>query len=359
MRVIACSSPYGKGGIGQHFAQLVEQSRQGGGLERYHTPRPKPGDEKGQRLEGRWWHRALLRYTPIRFSPSWTNHVTNELFDRRLAARLTGSGRFMGFVGTSLHSFRRAAELNVEHLELVAANSHVDNLMRLHKRATRQTGIKDTWLNEAQRRKTLKEYEMADIIHVHSEYVRESFLAEGVPADKLQRMVLEVDPRFEPPAERPDDGVFRVVYVGRVDATKGIPLLLEAFSQLEDPAELTLVGGWSTRAMRKYMQRQLQRDSRIVMAPGDPLPALQRADVFVHPTFEDGFGYAPMEALACGVPVIVTEDTGMKEYVREGENGFVVPTGSAEALHERMEHLRRQSLANSQFRKRSKIAADE
>ena len=51
-----------------------------------------------------------------------------------------------------------------------------------------------------------------------------------------------------------------------------------------------------------------------------------------------------MEALACGVPVVVTEDTGMKEYVEEGVNGYVVPTGHVDALVERLEHLRRHPL---------------
>jgi glycosyltransferase involved in cell wall biosynthesis len=46
-----------------------------------------------------------------------------------------------------------------------------------------------------------------------------------------------------------------------------------------------------------------------------------------------------MEALACGVPVIATEDTGMKEYIRPGENGFVVPTGNREAIRERLEWI--------------------
>ncbi len=91
----------------------------------------------------------------------------------------------------------------------------------------------------------------------------------------------------------------------------------------------------------------MKRNPCIHVAPGGPLPALQHADVFVHPTYEDGPGYALMEALACGVPVVVTEDTGMKEYVQEEINGHVVPTGSWKALLERMEHLRRHPLAGS------------
>jgi Glycosyltransferase len=342
MRVIACNSAYGEGGIGQHFAQLVEEARARGMLGRYYAPGLKANDEKGRRVEKRRWHDWVVQYTPVRFSPGWRSFVYNELFDRQVAGVLDAPAeRFMGFVGKSLHSFQRAADLGAERLELVAANSHVRNLERRHDWADEQHGLGDSWLNAAQKRKTLREYEAADTIYVHSEYTRQSFLDAGIPEDTLERTFLRVHPRFQPPARRPDDDTFRIVYVGRVEATKGIPLLLEAFSRLSVPdRQLTLVGGWSTRRMRKYMEDWLT-DERIRVAPGDPRPALHEADVFVHPTYEDGFAYAPMEALACGVPVIVTEDTGMKEYVREGRNGYVVPTGRVSPIVDRLEHLYR------------------
>jgi glycosyltransferase involved in cell wall biosynthesis len=46
-----------------------------------------------------------------------------------------------------------------------------------------------------------------------------------------------------------------------------------------------------------------------------------------------------MEALASGLPVLTTADTGMKEYVQEGENGFVIATGDSDAILERIELL--------------------
>jgi len=348
MRIIACNSSYGQGGVGQHFAQLVEEARARGELARYYAPGLKADDEKGCRVDIRRWQEWLVQYTPARFSPSWRSYLYNEFFDRRVANTLDRAAeRFMGFVGKSLRSFRRAAELGTDHLELVAANSHVRNLKRLHNWAREQHGIGDSWLNPSQMRKTLREYEAADTIYVHSEYTRQSFLDADVPADKLERTYLQVAPHFHPPDRRPADGSFRIAYVGRVEATKGVPLLLEAFEALPvSEKQLTLVGGWSTRRMRKYMEDWMTND-RIQMAPGDPRPVLHEADVFVHPTYEDGFGYAPMEALACGVPVIATEDTGMKEYLREGENGFVVPTGRVDPIVDRLLHLREHPAATT------------
>lgn len=342
MRTIACNSAYGQGGVGQHFAQLVEETRNTGALSSYWAPGIKTGDPKGRVVERKRWQDWLVQYTPVRFSRGWRSYLYNEFFDLDVASLLdTPPQRFMGFVGTSLRTFRRASNLGVETLELVAANSHVHNLQRMHRRAHEQHGIGDSWLNGAQKRKTLLEYEAANTIFVHSEYTRQSFLKAGVSEEKLERTYLKVDPRFRPPHHQTSDDTFRIVYVGRVESTKGIPLLLDAFSQLPtSDKRLTLVGGWSTRSMRKYMEDWL-RDDRICLAPGDPLSHLQEADVFVHPSYEDGFGYAPMEALACGVPVIVTEDTGMKEYVLNGKNGYVVPTGRIPPIVDCLERLRK------------------
>jgi glycosyltransferase involved in cell wall biosynthesis len=137
----------------------------------------------------------------------------------------------MGFSGESLHSFNRAEHLGFDTLELVSPTSHVSNLQRQHAESIERHGIGGSWLNEVLRRKINREYEAADAIYVHSNYTRDSFLQAGVPATKLKRTYLQVHPRFHPPDRRTDDAPFRIVYVGRVDVTKGIPLLLEAFEQ--------------------------------------------------------------------------------------------------------------------------------
>jgi glycosyltransferase involved in cell wall biosynthesis len=334
-KAIACNAPYGSGGLGQHFTQIVEETRTQGKLAGYFTTRTKTDDSCGRMVESpltRW-----LPYTPFRYSPGWLCHFGGDVFDRAVAAQLYVADEFEGFGGQSLNCFHKARQLGCQILHLQAANSHVHNVMRQHQKALQRFGLESSWLNQAQCQKTLREYELADVIHVASDYSHRTFLAEGFSPTQLKRIVLTVDSRFTPPQKRPDDGVFRIVYVGSITVMKGVPVLLEAFSRLPGKdVQLTLVGGWATRGMRRYVQSWLARDPRIQVAPGDPLPHLQKADVCVHPTYEDGFAYAPMEALACGVPIIVTEDTGMKEHVQEGINGYVVPTGDWEAILERL-----------------------
>ncbi len=347
MKRIACNAPYGQGGMGQHLAQVVEDTRVAGEAMTYYAYALKPGDEAIGEVVSIRSFRRVRRFTPLRFSKRWSNYTVADLFDRSVARRLVAPVEtFVGFGGRALHSMRRARALGAERLELVAANSHVNNVTRRHAEALRRHGLEGSWLSEQQRQKTLKEYAMADVIHVASDYTRQSFLAEGVAADKLCRIRYATKPRYTPdPDKHPKDGTFRIVYIGSVTVAKGLPVLLEAFARLPvQDAELTLVGDVATPRMGRHLARIIAQDPHVRLRPGDPLPHLVRADVCVHPSYEDGYAYAPMEALACGVPVIVTEDTGMKEHVVEGRNGYVVPTGDVGALVERLEHLRKHPL---------------
>jgi glycosyltransferase involved in cell wall biosynthesis len=72
--------------------------------------------------------------------------------------------------------------------------------------------------------------------------------------------------------------------------------------------------------------------------PGDPLPHLREAGVYVHASYEEGCPYGPAEAAACGVPLILSEDSAMvTEYVPNLHRCHVVPTGDAESLTHAME----------------------
>ena len=255
-------------------------------------------------------------------------------FEQQIADSLPiGPDTGMFFAGRALQPMTAARSIGYDTIELVSPTSHISNVLHQHKTAASISGFNDTWLSTATHDRILKEYEEADRIYVHSDYVRQSFIQRGIPAEKLERTWLVPNPRFVAPAQNLRREGFQVAYVGRLDSSKGIHLLVDAFKDVAMPDwRLVLVGGWTTRAMKKYITGVCDTDARITAAPGDPLPVLHRSNVLVHPSFEDGFAYAPLEALCTGIPVIVTEDTGMKEFVVSGDNGFVVPTGDVEAL---------------------------
>ena len=337
MKVISANAPYGEGGLGGFLAAVVEEARTTGELERYYSVAGRINDPCGQTISLERWA-PLFRLPPLRWRHSWRELLAAECFDHAVARQLATIDVFHGFSGTCLRSFRQARRIGVRELIVESATSHIDNVWCQHRAVATVYPIEESWLGTALYRKTLREYALADTIVVSSEYARQSFLVRGVPSSKMRRRAQTVGRRFTPPPAWQKQPGFHVIYVGRLQATKGVPVLMDAFARLEDPdATLTLVGGTATEAMDRYLQNRLAADRRITIAPGDPLPHLHRADLLVHPTYEDGLALAPMEALACGVPVLVTDDTGMKEHVSTGQNGFVLPTGDVDAL---VEHLR-------------------
>jgi len=301
----------------------------------YFSPGPAAGDPYGVSVDYgippiSKWARVVRR------SWSLATRLDAEHFDRAVAARLpVRGGTFVGFVGQALHSFRRARAVGWHRLALVAANSHPNNVLRRHAAALAEYPLETSWLDRSLAAKMRLEYELADVIYANSDYTRDSLIAEGIPPSKIVRQFLTPDPRYVPPPNRCRDGVFRIVYVGSVTVMKGIPWLIEAFHRARLPnAQLKLLGGWCSRGMKLYLQKQMLQDPRIRVTPCDPLEDLRHADLCVHPSFEDGFGYGPAEALACGLPVVTTEDTGMKECITEGVNGFIVRAGDTSSLTE-------------------------
>ena len=355
MKIVSGHAPYGDGGLGRALQSIVEDARSDGVLLRYFCSRARPNDATGCAVDlsrYRWLTRGLLR----RAWPGWRDFAVRELFDRHVARSLgRGDGlagvEVVALDGVALHTFAAGRARGAATLTLAVNTSHVDNVVRQHRRSAGSRAVEPSWVTPLHVRKLRREYAAADRITVPSQYAWSAFVAAGVPEAKLVRRVEPVPPRFAPPDRRPASDVFTLIYVGRLEQTKGIVVLLDAFGRLtRADVRLVLVGRFATAAFERFVADRQRRDPRISIAPGDPLPRLHQADLFVHPSFEDALALAPLEALAAGVPVVVTEDTGMKEYVEPGRNGLVVPTGDVDALTDLLKDLIEHPVAPSGLR---------
>jgi glycosyltransferase involved in cell wall biosynthesis len=191
------------------------------------------------------------------------------------------------------------------------------------------------------------ECDLADQILVGSSFARDSFIAEGIPVDKLTVVPYGVDLSLFSPqsAGIPAGGGFRVLFVGQIGQRKGISYLLKAYDRFRGcGTSLTLVGNYlgSQEPLRHY--RKIFQ--HIPNVPREWLADIyRRADVFVLPTLIEGLGIVVLEAMASGLPVIVTPN-GPGDIVRDGVDGFVVPIRDANAIVDRLDYLR----ANPQVR---------
>jgi glycosyltransferase involved in cell wall biosynthesis len=193
------------------------------------------------------------------------------------------------------------------------------------------------------------EYSLATVIRVASPWARQELVAMGVPADKVVVVppVIDID-RYRPtPAARALEGPLRLVFVGSVSLGKGFPYLLTAMRRLgASRIRLEVVGATGDPWSRRLFET-LARGLQVDVAPGDPRPAYARAEALVLPTVHDGFGLVVGEAMACGLPVVTTEQCGASDWVEPGTTGAVVPAGDQDALTDTLAELlrRRRDLA--------------
>ena len=149
-----------------------------------------------------------------------------------------------------------------------------------------------------------------------------------------------VDPIFAPGKKRIHGLPNRyILHLGNLEPRKNLPLLLDAYQSLpgsfQDKYPLVIAGakGWCTDEIEKKL-RLLRKNGKVTLmgyVPQRSLPDLYRgASLFVYPSFYEGFGLPPLEAMACGVPVIVSNTTSLPEVV--GDAGIYVDPNDTEQI---------------------------
>ncbi len=150
---------------------------------------------------------------------------------------------------------------------------------------------------------------------------------------------------FQPGEAIPDVGPLRLLCVGRLIERKGQHYLIDAVKRLTDEGvdvRLDLVGAGDARAAYESQMRERGLEDRVRFAgyvPREEIAAYYaRSHVFVLPSYNEGMSVATLEAMAAGLPVVVTRTGGTDELVEEGVNGFVFDWGDVDTL---VSHLRR------------------
>lgn len=180
---------------------------------------------------------------------------------------------------------------------------------------------------------------LADMCVAASEFTKRTLIENGVNAGRVRVIPYGVDAeKFYPSAAPPStSSPFRVVFAGQMVQRKGLSYLLEAWRRLALPnATLTVVGrgGMDHELLAKYEGTYQLK----VAASLDELRSLyQTSDLFCLPSLIEGFGLVLLEALACGTPILATPHTGAPDVISDGEEGFVVPVRSVDALMERLQ----------------------
>ena len=221
-------------------------------------------------------------------------------------------------------------------------SAHIRTQVELMKEEFLSFGLQEPGGHAAIIERECEEYESADMVNVISTFARRTFLERGFPSSRLILTPLAVDiPEVANETGRKQHtGPLRVLFLGNVSLRKGVRYLLEAAHALGPLAvSVSLVGGVSADG-EIVLGRLAKHGEWKGPVPRERLRAVFRDhDVLVLPSVEDGFGAVICEAMAAGLPVIATENTGAPDVVRDGVDGLIVPARSSAALRDALERI--------------------
>jgi len=259
-------------------------------------------------------------------------------FDAAAARALKPHDVFIALSGQSIRSFRRAKELGAR-IVCERGSSHILFQDRILREEHELQGLPYRPIDPRVIDQELEEYEFCDQINVPSTFAADTFCEMGVPQAKVFLNPYGVSLSLFRPHQK-NDTVFRILYVGNMSVQKGITYLIEAVTQLSGRSlELWLIGpaDKDTEPMLRNLpsnMRYLGYKSREGLAA-----YYSQASVFVLPSIQDGFATVQAQAMACGIPVIATTNTGAADLFEDGPEGYIVPIRSPEAIADRLQRL--------------------
>lgn len=254
-------------------------------------------------------------------------------FDRWVAKKLKNMDFdiFIGYELSSLKSFEYSKKNNkicIYDLSIVAYNFQIEVFEKY---------LKIPYEREVILKKK-REIELADYFLVPSEVVKKSLIELNIPENKIFKIPYGTDLKvFSPKKEYKKGKKLKIIFVGNISFCKGIEILLKAMDELKNKIEfeLNIVGG------KGGAERILKRYEGICryysFLPHEELKRLYKEnDIFIFPSFLEGFAQVVLEAMVSGLPVIVSDRAGSNDVVRNGIDGFIIPAGDVNALKEKI-----------------------
>jgi len=260
----------------------------------------------------------------------------NELFGKSIERNLPNCKIYHTWTDLAPGALNKAKKQG-SILILEGANSHVKNANDLITYENEKLGFKDIYY-KYKLEHVLKLYKLYDYVICPSNFVYDSFYKNGFAKDKLIIVPYGVDlKKFQMKKDRRDKK-FRAIFAGSLQLRKGIQYMLPAWKELNlNNAELVVLGRvWPDTA--KIVERYKNDSSiRFVGFDSDASVHMKNSDIFVFPTIEEGSALVTYEAMASGLPMVTTYNSGT--FARDGKEGFIVPIRDTEALKKKIKYL--------------------
>jgi glycosyltransferase involved in cell wall biosynthesis len=288
-------------------------------------------------------------------------HLWNELYDKWVAGNLSKkkSEIFIGWSGMSLHALRMAKHCGMITI-LERGSTHIEYQNKVLREEYKRFGI-DYSIQAAVIKKELAEYAEADYISIPSSFVKKTFLEYGLPERKLLVNPYGAGRFFT--GKRPDktSGKFTIVYLGTLSIQKGLIYLFQAIHMLKispDDLEIWFIGSIDEE-MKSTIEQYKQANWKFFghINHYELKDYLMQCDIGVQCSLQEGLSMVIPQMMSCGIPMIVTPNTGGENIITDGLNGYIIPERDPEAIAEKIEFLyrNREQMVNMQSEAQSAI----
>jgi len=261
---------------------------------------------------------------------------TNQWFDRWLATKVEPCDVFHCMSGMGLLAHRVARQRYDALTVCDHGSTHIIYQNNLLSTEYERWGLPYKGQDLRKIEKQLTEYTECDLITVPSSFAIRSFIEQGVPVEKLVKIPYGVDlSQFHPISK--EDKIFRVLYVGQLSIRKGIFYILEALATLKIPNfELVLIGQLSSE-VKPFLVKYANGFKYLGPKPRTELYRYySQASIFVIASVEEGLALVQAQAMACGLPIIATTNTGAEDLFTDEVEGYIIPIRSPAAIREKV-----------------------
>lgn len=177
-----------------------------------------------------------------------------------------------------------------------------------------------------------KENELASLIVTPSNFVKDTYIENGISSNKITVVPFGTDTSFFKFQQKEAKQKIKFLFFGSLNTRKGLPLLLSVWEKSNFKTSELTIAGFGNLPKNLKLPKNVTNKGKI--APEDRQKLFENHDVFVFPSNFEGFAQVQIEAAASGLPIISTINAGSQELVKNEFNGIVITAESEQELKE-------------------------
>ncbi len=283
----------------------------------------------------------------------YLNILNVKNIDRHASKYINKADIFIGLSKTGLETGKLIKKQNKIYV-CERSSSHITFQNEILKNEYSKLGLKYSSINKWFIDRELAEYDNADIILTPSRFVEKTFLKHDIKKAKVINFGSYLDNFYQLKDIKKKENEFNILFVGQLSIRKGLHYLIEGFRKFRHPNKrLTIIGPETKDKLFFHNLLKENNDQNIIYLGTKKHKEineyLNKSDVFVLPSLEEGLATVTLQAISTGCPVIVSENTGALEIVKNNKCGFVIPIRNSNIIAEKLTEIVEDKVLQQEF----------